>query len=382
VVILHSSMTVKGGAEEVTRRLTSAWRGSGHAVEVLSYDDLPRLPPRLRRVVMAWFVLCWLLRSRAGSWADVIDSSTGDTWLYGRLTRRASRHALLVTRSHGLEPLGELAHQRELRARGRRPGRLRQLYFAHWLLWEVRQSLRCADLVRVLSSSERAYCVESLGLPPARVVVGPNGFPDELAVDPGQLTAGGMRLAMIGRWQFLKGSAEARDLVAACLRALPEARASILGTGAAEPAVLADFPEDVRARVTVVASYPPDTLSELLRGHHIYLSMSHSEGFSLGLLEAMACGLAPVVTAVGAAPDLIADGRNGRLVEVGDVAAAVEAVRALSADDAGLEAVRRAARSSVIELSWSSVAESTLAGYARATACRALRTPGSRATAG
>jgi glycosyltransferase involved in cell wall biosynthesis len=62
----------------------------------------------------------------------------------------------------------------------------------------------------------------------------------------------------------------------------------------------------------------------LLKMSHAFCLLSHSEGFSNALLEAMACGVPSVVTRVGGNPEAIHDGQNGFLVPVGDDAAAAE----------------------------------------------------------
>ena len=51
-----------------------------------------------------------------------------------------------------------------------------------------------------------------------------------------------------------------------------------------------------------------------LAGLDVAVLCSRSEGLSNALLEYMAAGRAIVATAVGAAPDLIADGVHGLLV--------------------------------------------------------------------
>lgn len=56
-----------------------------------------------------------------------------------------------------------------------------------------------------------------------------------------------------------------------------------------------------------------DPLSIALE-HDVVVQPSHSEGFSLALVEAMSCGLPPIVTPVGSAVDLIENNVNGWIV--------------------------------------------------------------------
>jgi glycosyltransferase involved in cell wall biosynthesis len=46
---------------------------------------------------------------------------------------------------------------------------------------------------------------------------------------------------------------------------------------------------------------------------------SEMESFGLAALEAMACGVVPIGTAVGGVPELITDGVDGCLENVGDI---------------------------------------------------------------
>jgi glycosyltransferase involved in cell wall biosynthesis len=60
----------------------------------------------------------------------------------------------------------------------------------------------------------------------------------------------------------------------------------------------------------------------------------------MAVLEAMACGTVPVVTPVGALPEVVHDGDNGAVVPVGDPGALARALGDLVTDD---EARRRLA---------------------------------------
>ena len=80
----------------------------------------------------------------------------------------------------------------------------------------------------------------------------------------------------------------------------------------------------------------------LLGTAHIYLMPSLVEGFPKALLEAMACGLPAVATAVSVIPRLV--GTSGVLLPEPTPAAIAAAVTSLLADDARLAAMGRAAR--------------------------------------
>jgi L-malate glycosyltransferase len=67
---------------------------------------------------------------------------------------------------------------------------------------------------------------------------------------------------------------------------------------------------------------------------HVLLMPSEMESFGLVALEAMACGVVPVATRVGGVPELITDGEDGYLEDVGDIEAQAARVVTLLSDDA------------------------------------------------
>jgi glycosyltransferase involved in cell wall biosynthesis len=70
---------------------------------------------------------------------------------------------------------------------------------------------------------------------------------------------------------------------------------------------------------------------ELMRIADVFLLPSHGEGFPNSLVEAMAAGMASVVTPVGAVPEMVADG-GALVVPVGDAGALRIAIERLAAD--------------------------------------------------
>lgn len=91
----------------------------------------------------------------------------------------------------------------------------------------------------------------------------------------------------------------------------------------------------------------------LLRSADLYVSASAAEGLSNAMLEAMASGLACVVTDVGGVRDVVTDGVDGRVVPSGTVQATIDGVVAqivsLLNDPDSRSALGVAARSTVCE---------------------------------
>lgn len=67
-----------------------------------------------------------------------------------------------------------------------------------------------------------------------------------------------------------------------------------------------------------------DDLPELLAISDLMFLLSEKEAFGLVLLEGFACGVPAIATNIGGIPEVIEDGENGYLVELGDVESAAE----------------------------------------------------------
>lgn len=100
---------------------------------------------------------------------------------------------------------------------------------------------------------------------------------------------------------------------------VPDFRMVFVSGGVGLPAAvaLADrlLPAPVRARVTFLGGVPYQQVVRTLAESQLFLSMSRSDGTATALLEAMACGLFPIVSDIPQNRPLV-DGQGGRGVLV------------------------------------------------------------------
>jgi glycosyltransferase involved in cell wall biosynthesis len=368
LLTVHHALEEDSGAPGATCRLASEYRRMGHIVEVYSLDDLPGfLPPRLKELLFPLFVARTIPRAQKTGSLNVVDASTGDAWLWGLRRRGRRGNTLLVTRAHGLEHTAHLSRLEE-----RRRGHLHlswkyALYRGGLHLHEVACSLRRADLVLLLNGDDRTHAVERLGVDARRIRIVAHGLPDELVglpLEPTPLEPGTrVRIAQIGTYDQHKGvrySAAALDEI---LERHPEVSVSFLGTGCPRTRVLDDFKPSLRPRIEVVPRYRRIELPALLAGHQIKLFPTLSEGFGLVLIEAMACGLVPVVTSTPGPLHIVRSEGDALVVPPRDSAGIVQAVHRLIADRQLLDRLRRNAHAAAQAYRWSAVAGETIAAY-------------------
>lgn len=80
----------------------------------------------------------------------------------------------------------------------------------------------------------------------------------------------------------------------------------------------------------------------------VALTVSCREGFSISMIESMACGCAPVVSRVeSGVADIIEEGRNGLTFPVGDIEALADHIEALSANSGRVARIGAAARCAI-----------------------------------
>ena len=184
----------------------------------------------------------------------------------------------------------------------------------------------------------------SWGVPAGRVSVLPNPYPalpelpprDELRRSFGM---DGPTLAFAGRL----GPQKALEVALAAVDAVDGVSLLVAGDG------------DERARLEALAGprvrflgpQPRERVLELFRAADAAILSSIWENFPHTVVEALAVGTPVVATRVGGVAEVVRDGENGLLVEVGDADALAAAVRRFFADEPLRERLRAAAAESV-----------------------------------
>jgi len=367
LLTLHHPLNIQAGAPGATLQLGLAYQALGHEVEYYTFDQAPvKLPELMQSLVFPSFVARHLAKVATQQTIDVIDASTGDAWLWARFFRTSRQPApLLVTRSHGLEHVAHSERMEDVQRGNLQLSWKYPLYHGGWRLWEVAQSMRSADRVLLLNQRDREYAIQQLGIAPERAHIVHNGIPTSFLNQPYiPLQLGDpIRIAQVGSYIPRKGIAYGTPALNHLLQAYPQVKVGFFGTGCPPEQVWQEFDSDVRDRVQVLPRFEHGQLPKLLSNYHIKLFPTLSEGFSLALTEAMACGLAPVTTATPGPLEIARHADNAIVIPARNTEAIVQALEALITNITYLNQLRYSAHATAQTYSWERIALENLAIY-------------------
>jgi D-inositol-3-phosphate glycosyltransferase len=387
-----------GGQNVHVAALAAALADRGHAVEVFTRRDAPGLPdvvqlhpgvdvvhvpagparaigkdslPPYMPAFGSWLARRWRRAAHADRRPDVVHAHF---WMSGTAALRArARTGIPVVQT--FHALGVVKRRHQGAADTSPPERLaREEHLA-----------RTVDAVIATCSDEVSELL-ALGARPDRLHIAPCGV-DLEAFRPGPsprvLSIGRRlprRIVSIGRLVERKG---VHTLVEA-LPMVPGAELVVAG-GPDERELDADphvralraaaAQHGVADRVRFVGRVARADVPALMRSADVVAVVPWYEPFGIVPLEAMACGVPVVGSAVGGLLDSVVDGVTGVLVPPRDPAAAAAALRSvLDHEDMRLRLGRAAAEHVAARYGWGSVAALTEAVYARLATASAVAT--------
>lgn len=202
-----------------------------------------------------------------------------------------------------------------------------------------RKMMTQAARVLVLGHDWKQFVVRTLECDQEVSVILPNAVPGPAALP----NRSGLEsnILFTGRLGKRKGVPELLDAV----RGMPAKPSwSLTLAGDVVDDELLAMLRDVPPAVKTVGWLSQIELQDVLKASSIFVLPSHAEGLPLSLLDAMAWGLAPIVTDVGSISDVVTDGENAVLVEVGNPTSIRAALLTLISDPALTKRIGTAAR--------------------------------------
>ncbi len=202
----------------------------------------------------------------------------------------------------------------------------------------------------VLSHSWQKFYMENLGLKAKQVIILPNPvrFPLEITrrIDDGKVN-----FLFLGRIGERKGAFDLIDAFATMpMDCRQSANLVIAGDGEGQKARDIIEKLNLSEYIHILDWVDEQQRDELLSKANIFVLPSYNEGLPMALLEAMSWGLAPITTPVGGIPELVISGKNGLLVEPGDIQGLSIAMQSLILDRQLKQQLGENARESVRSL--------------------------------
>jgi glycosyltransferase involved in cell wall biosynthesis len=177
-------------------------------------------------------------------------------------------------------------------------------------MWRTRRVLASASFV-TSDAQIMTERLQRLGVSAERILTFPYGVDTDRFHPASTLPEGAPRIVSNRKLEAVYGVSTVMDAFGAVREAFPGASLTVAGDGSlrADLMRLAERATDV----TFVGAVDHERMPALLREHHVYVSASLSDTTSVSLLEAMACGLLPVVSDLPANREWVTHGENGML---------------------------------------------------------------------
>jgi len=220
-----------------------------------------------------------------------------------------------------------------------------------WYVARLAGNQRLVDRFIAISECQKALMVKH-GVPAEKITRVYN------FVEPGEATDGsggvsgrpadgsGGYFLYFGRIETIKGVFTLADAA----KRLPGARVKVVGEGDVKAALAAYLKQHNIENVDLIGFTDGAALRDLIRGSlATVLPAQWYEPFGLTVLESFAQCRPVIVSRMGALPELVDDGGDGRVFEPGDSAGLTEAMRSLMDDPVRADAMGRAGRQKLMQ---------------------------------
>jgi glycosyltransferase involved in cell wall biosynthesis len=360
------------GAAGTEYQTVNALRELGHEVTAVWGDDLPRRigHGNLHYVLeLPWVYRARMRRELNDRSYDVIHVNQPHGYLAARDAQRHPKRPVFVHRSHGFESRVTEALRPWRNLEGARPLHRRALSatLLPFLDWSNRAIARYADGHVVSAQLCADFLKRRFGIEDRRVAVVPQAPPAlyQQTVCPPMDQNRLDRILYVGQFAFVKAPQILAAAIDKILAMRPQSKMTWVCAAQHHEAAAALLPLRSRSRVTFLDWMPQADLMSVYDSHGVFLFPSFFEGFGKAFIEAMSRGLVVVASSEGGARDLIEDGRNGRVVPVGDADALANACIGAQSSLLGACAMAERARMTGLRLTWLGLAEQTTAFYER-----------------
>lgn len=144
---------------------------------------------------------------------------------------------------------------------------------------------------------------------------------------------------------------------------LPESTLDVVGDGSQRHALETLAQELGLRNTTFRGQIDPNLMPDVYDAADIYLNASEIDNQPLSIMEAFACGLPIVTTDAGGIPDMVSDGKTGRLIPRGDYVQMAERAIGLLKNESETRQMIERGRQECLKYSWEAVRDQWLGVY-------------------
>jgi glycosyltransferase involved in cell wall biosynthesis len=164
-----------------------------------------------------------------------------------------------------------------------------------------------------------------------RITILPNATAPAALAAGNEGLGGGVRISFLGEVGIRKGTPQLMEALSR-LAGRNDWCATIAGNGDVEQTLLRARDLGIAGRLDIPGWLDAAGVNDVLSKTDIFVLPSFAENLPMSILEAFARGIAVIATPVGAVPEVVDHGRNGLIVQAGDVGELAAALERLISD--------------------------------------------------